>query len=84
METYRAVLNGDQLTWIDRPPDLNAPTEVRVNVPERNERAAVSHGPAMAAALERIAKTGGISCIEDPVRWQRELREDRALPNRNA
>jgi hypothetical protein len=32
------------------------------------------------AALRRIASRGGLKGIEDPQAWQREIREDRALP----
>lgn len=30
--------------------------------------------------LEQLAKSGGISNIDDPVQWQREIRKDRILP----
>jgi hypothetical protein len=33
-------------------------------------------------ALARIAARDGLAGIEDPVAWQRELREDRPLPGR--
>ena len=32
--------------------------------------------------LEQLAKIGGISSIEDPVEWQRTIRQDRKLPFR--
>ena len=32
--------------------------------------------------LEELAKIGGVSSIEDPVEWQRSIREDRKLPFR--
>lgn len=32
--------------------------------------------------LEQLAAIGGVSCIEDPVEWQRSIREDRKLPFR--
>lgn len=32
--------------------------------------------------LRRIAARGGLKDMVDPVRWQREIREDRALPGR--
>ena len=34
-------------------------------------------------SLRKIAARGGLQGIADPVRWQRESREDRALPGRN-
>jgi hypothetical protein len=36
-------------------------------------------GEQMAQCLEKIAQTGGIEGIADPVAWQRELRQDRQL-----
>ena len=32
--------------------------------------------------LEQLAQIGGISSIENPVEWQRTIREDRKLPFR--
>jgi hypothetical protein len=33
-------------------------------------------------SLRRIAARGGIKNIPDPARWQREIRQDRPLPDR--
>lgn len=35
-------------------------------------------------ALSRIAARGGLDEIADPMVWQRELRQDRALPGRES
>lgn len=82
--TYRAVLDGDRLEWIDAPPAPHGPTEVRVilarseSEAERRER-----GRRMASALQRVADAGGaLAGIADPVEWQREIRQDRPLPGR--
>lgn len=32
--------------------------------------------------LRKIAARGGLKCIDDPMRWQQEVRSDRALPGR--
>jgi hypothetical protein len=32
--------------------------------------------------LEQLAAIGGVSSIEDPVEWQRSIRQDRKLPFR--
>lgn len=37
---------------------------------------------AIREALENLAAIGAFSDIEDPVAWQREIREDRPLPGR--
>jgi bifunctional DNA-binding transcriptional regulator/antitoxin component of YhaV-PrlF toxin-antitoxin module len=39
-------------------------------------------GRRMAAALEKLAASGAVARIEDPVEWQREIRRDRPLPGR--
>ena len=58
--------------------------EFAASLPEsesKSESAPSRYGPAV-AALERIARRGGIPSIPDPVAWQREIREDRPLPGR--
>lgn len=40
-------------------------------------------GRLMFQALEGLASSGGVSEIPDPTSWERELREDRALPDRD-
>ncbi len=84
MQTYRAILKGNRLEWTDsEPTDLNSeqPVEVTIlDVPEHPNRAA--QGQRMAKALECLAAVDGLSHIEDPVEWQRELRKDRPLPGR--
>lgn len=82
-QTYRAVLRGDQVDWIDPPPHRQGETEVQITLlqPEsEDERRA--RGRRAAAALERLAKAGAFDEIEDPVAWQREIRKDRPLPGR--
>jgi hypothetical protein len=32
--------------------------------------------------LEQLAQIGGISSIEDPVEWQRDIRQERKMPFR--
>ncbi len=38
----------------------------------------------MAAALAELARRGTFAAITDPVAWQRELRSERALPDRES
>lgn len=38
-----------------------------------------SNGKAMAAALRNLASTGSMNRIEDPMQWQREMRQDKPL-----
>ena len=78
LDTYRAVLNGDKVTWLDAPPHVSSPVEVRISLLTRATKA--DRGMAMASALQKIAQIRGAADFNDPVRWQREMREDRPLP----
>lgn len=83
LRTYRALLHGDRIEWIERPtiPPHAVPVHVTLLEDEIVE-AAVGRGPAMAAALEALAGAGGLATIADPAGWQREQRQDRRLPGR--
>jgi len=83
MRTYRALLRGDHLEWLGEAPELqtDAPLSVHVTIVEPVAEAH-TRGPAMAALLEKLAVRGTFAAIPDPVRWQRELRQDRALLGR--
>jgi hypothetical protein len=82
--SYRATLQGNQIDWIDPPPDLEGPTlaEITVIRPESEEERR-ARGLRAAEALRQVGEAGGaIASIEDPVAWQREIRRDRPLPGR--
>lgn len=80
--TYRAVLTRGRIRWIDRPPNDDEPTPVRVTLIGEKIREPVRRGEAMADALERLAARGGLTGITDPIEWQRSVRKDRPLPGR--
>ena len=85
MRSYRALLRGDRLEWLGEAPEsqTDAPLSVQVSIIEP-EPISEEHtrGLAMAALLEKLAKRGTFSAISEPIQWQRELRQDRALPGR--
>jgi len=86
MRTYRALLRGDHLEWLEEAPEsqTDAPLRVHVTVLEQEPSAeARTRGHAMAALLEKLAERHTFSAITDPVRWQRELRQERVLPGRD-
>jgi hypothetical protein len=86
MRTYRALLHGDRLEWLEDAPEsqTGAPLRVHVTVLEQEPPVEVhTRGHAMAAILEQLAERRTFSTITDPVRWQRELRQDRILPGRD-
>ena len=85
MRTYRALLHGDHLEWLEEVPEsqTNTPLHVHVTVLEQESPSeAHARGHAMAALLEKLAKRRTFSTIPDPVQWQRDLRQDRVLPGR--
>jgi hypothetical protein len=89
LETYKAILRGDRIEWSgDAPEQLNAQQEVEIYVTILPSAAtsspAASTGKAMAEALGKLATTNSVSEISNPSTWQREQRQDRVLPDRDA
>lgn len=85
LHTYKAVLRGDRIEWIDTPPPAAGPTPVHITLLEDARGGPIrDRGRAMAEALEALAGTGAFADIDDPAAWQRELRRDRLLPRRGA
>lgn len=84
MQTYRAILKGDRLEWTDsEPTDLNPEQPVQVTILDAPDHTdTTTQGLRMAKALERLAAANALSQIQDPVKWQREIRKDRPLPDR--
>ncbi|HMO27100.1 MAG TPA: hypothetical protein PKB10_12615, partial [Tepidisphaeraceae bacterium] len=83
MKTYRAIIEGEKLTWLgDRPP-ADRPVAALIETDETEEESGGSDGKSIAAANRHIvAATGGVTSIVDPVCWQREQRAERSLPGR--
>jgi hypothetical protein len=85
VRTYRALLRGNRLEWLEEAPESenDHPLRVQVTILDQGTAAEeVSRGQAMAALLEQIAARGRLAAIEHPVKWQREIRQDRPLPGR--
>ena len=83
--TYNAILSGDHVEWIGTPPDRSRPLPVRITVLQDGaQRSAKERGQRMAEALNGIARRGGVSAIPDPIEWQRETRQERALLGRES
>jgi len=83
--TYHAMLRAGRLDWgTEGPPpslsQLTVPVTVTV---ETSPPASSARGKAMAAALAKIAETGGAQSYGDPLIWQQETRQDRPLPGRS-
>jgi hypothetical protein len=85
MRTYRALLRGDHLEWLEEAPEPRTDTPLRVHVTvleQESPAEAQARGYAMAALLEQLAERRTFAAISDPVMWPRELRQDRVLPGR--
>jgi hypothetical protein len=83
LSTYRAILRGDRVEWIDAPPDGEHPTPVHVTLlDEVHDLSPHERGRAMAQILEELSRGSPLAGIPDPVAWQREVRRDRDLDGR--
>ena len=87
LQTYKAILRGDRLEWRDnRPEVLTSEQAIAVHVTILDEEATLerndSTGSRMAALLEQLASLNTFAEIGDPQFWQREIRQDRGLADR--
>jgi hypothetical protein len=75
LRTYKAVLHGDRVEWIDGPPKGTHPVQVHITVLEETRpETSIERGRVMAEALAMLAGRGTFSAITDPVAWQQEQR----------
>lgn len=86
LPTYPAILRDDHLEWTgDRPchlpPGLGVQVHVTVVDPTLPAPAA-TQGERMAAALQKLAASQSLREMPDPAAWEREIRQDRSLPER--
>lgn len=85
LDTYKAMMRGDHVTWIEDRPFKNIQEqeiEVLITVLHITGTALDTHqnrGERMARCLEKIAQTGGVAGIFDPCKWQQDVRRDREL-----
>jgi len=91
LPTYKAILRGNRLesrgSGRQHPP-TNRPTAVYVTVLDEPlgevNACEKGEGARMAAALERLAGIHALAEINDATTWEREARQERALPGRDA
>lgn len=85
LRTYKAILHGDQVEWLDKPPEKSSAVQVHITVLEEpSAEPTRERGRAMAEALDALVQRGTFTEISDPVAWQRELRAERVLPDRES
>jgi len=84
--TYRALLHGNILEWLNgRPDSVGDDESVEVDVTLLNDESDTAHarGKRMAASLEQLANLPSSSLPKDAADWEREVRADRSLPGRD-
>ena len=81
-ETYEAILRGDHLEWSgEARPSPDLPVAVRVTI--LDNATATGGGRLMAEALKQLAASHALANLTDPVSWEREVRRERPLPDRD-
>jgi hypothetical protein len=89
LATYQGILRNNRIEWSgDGPEKLPADQPLRVHVTLLDQIVQATppseQGQRMAAALEKLAASQAVESIADPAAWQRETRQDRTLPGRDA
>lgn len=85
LKTFNAILQNNSIQWLDETPKIGLDTLIKVHVTLLEEitiNKTQSNGQKMAEALRKIANNKTFSEI-DPQQWQKEIRQDRPLPNRD-
>ena len=81
LSTYRAILDGNVIRWLDMSPNLQRPVQVHVTLlDEPSASAKKVRAQAMKVALQNLAWTNALGFIADPVAWQKAECQDRRLP----
>jgi len=85
LQSYKAVLKGNQLEWMDEKKVSmnNQPVLVYVTLlkEEPISQALKLPGKSAVDILEEIAGlNGAVSKMTDPVKWQREMRQEQTDP----
>jgi hypothetical protein len=83
LHTFEAVLKGNRLEWTnDGPQESDRPLKVYVTLLDESNLSSEERRQQLAELLGKVAATNAFANIENPVEWQRELRQDRSLPGR--
>ena len=88
LATYKATLKGDRLEWKGEvPPRLSEKQALTVHVTILDDTAVSEHknirGKQMAEILGQLAAADSLPEIKDPAVWERKVRQDRPLPERD-
>ncbi len=84
LSTYRAIIKGDKIIWIDKPPTQLDGVEVHITpLEDVNPISRPESSKTVEEALTRLTQLNPFRDIEDPVKWQRDTRQDRTLSSRD-
>lgn len=87
LTTLKATVQGDRIHWLEESQGTFPPNrEVQALIIPLDENpgglSPEEKGQRRVAALKNLAKLGAFAGIQDPAAWQREVRTDRDLPDR--
>lgn len=88
LTTYKAILRGDHLEWrsevrVPVSPDRAVAVYVTVlDEPVTPVTNPQEQGRRMAVALAQLVQLNACGHITDPVAWERQMQQERALPDR--
>jgi hypothetical protein len=87
LKTFNAILKNNSIQWVDETPEIELNSSIKVHITlledvANNQNQSNSNGQKMAEALKKLSVNNTFSEI-DPQKWQREIRQDRSLPNRD-
>lgn len=87
LQTYKARLHGAQIEWLGEiPQDLYDGQDVHITLLEEHTRLAQkdeTQGQQMARILKELASLNITASIQDPAAWQREIRAEKPLADRD-
>ncbi len=87
LPTYSGIMRDNRIEWSgDEPASAPPGQAIRVFVPMLEGTGAEvpsEQGREMAAILEQLAAQPANEDLGDPLAWQREVRQDRPLPDRD-
>ena len=85
LRTFEAILKGNSLEWSnDAPKQSDRPLKVYVTFLEEDSGLNTDiRRQKIGEILQKLAAINTLASVSNPVEWQRELRQDRQLPNRD-
>ena len=84
LKTYEAIFDHGNVRWLDKPPDAEG-ARLLVTVLSSVKPAATEVMPpkSLEDALKAAVLLNPYRDVVDPVAWQRDIRNERALPGRD-